>query len=79
MKKIAIMLLSAAIICSCGQKTAPKLVSPLPSGLEIDALTTGQKLYLETLEGYRREFSPLNTKVVVEDGLITAILRRWIP
>ena len=44
-----------------------------------DTLTTGQKLYLETLEGYRREFSPLNTKVVVEDGLITAILRRWIP
>ena len=36
MKKIAIMLLSAAIICSCGQKTAPKLVSPLPSGLETE-------------------------------------------
>lgn len=205
MKKITIMLLFAAIVCSCGPKTAPKLLSPLPSGLEIDALTdctvpaqftsddfrwmggnltmkvfsedlydavevlrmtpsdtlvfggekmvvetvedkdgfltinggleeggawlqagdggtyracqmddhslyselgtaelplsedfmivdcgenpedpsdtltTGQKLYLETLESWRREFSPLNTKVVVEDGIITAIIRRWIP
>ena len=205
MKKITIMLLFAAIACSCGPKTAPKLLSPLPSGLEIDALTdctvpaqftsddfrwmggnltmkvfsedlydavevlrmtpgdtlvfggekiivetvededgfltinggleeggawlqagdggtyracqmddhslyselgtaelplsedfmivdcgenpedpsdtltTGQKLYLETLESWRREFSPLNTKVVVEDGIITAIIRRWIP
>ena len=44
-----------------------------------DTLTTGQKLYLETLEGWRREFSPLNTKVVVENGIITSIIRRWIP
>ena len=205
MKKITTMLLFAAIVCSCGQKTAPKLVSPLPSGIEIgdltdcmvpacftsddfrwmggnltmkvftedlydavevsllepgdtlifdgekivvgtiedmggllsvnggleeggawlqaweggtyracqwddhslyselgtvelplsedfmivdcgenpedpsDTLTTGQKLYLETLESWRREFSPLNTKVVVENGIITAIIRRWIP
>ena len=205
MKKITIMLLFAAIVFSCGPKTAPKLLSPLPSGLEIDALTdctvpakftsddfrwmggnltmkvfsedlydavevlrmvpgdtlvfggekiivetvedkdgfvtvnggleeggawlqaweggtyracqwddhslytelgtvelplsedfmivdcgenpedpsdtltTGQKLYLETLESWRREFYPLNTKVVVEDGIITAIIRRWIP
>ena len=205
MKKITITLLLASLVCSCGPKTAPKLVSPLPSGLEIDALTdcavparftsddfrwmggnltmkvfsedlydavevlrmtpgdtlvfggekmvvetvedsggflsinggleeggawlqagdggtyracqwddhslyselgtaqlslsedfmivdcgenpedpsdtltTGQKLYLETLEGWRREFSPLNTKVVIEDGIITSIIRRWIP
>lgn len=44
-----------------------------------DTLTTGQKLYLETLESWHREFSPLNTKVVVENGIITAIIRRWIP
>ena len=205
MKKITTMLLFAAIVCSCGPKTAPKLISPLPSGIETgsltdctvpaqftsddfrwmggnltmkvftedlydavevsllepgdtlifdgekivvetvededgllsvnggleeggawlqaweggtyracqwddhslyselgtvelplsedfmivdcgenpedpsDTLTTGQKLYLETLESWRREFSPLNTKVVVENGIITAIIRRWIP
>lgn len=44
-----------------------------------DTIVSGQKLYLETLEGWRREFSPLNTKVLVEDGLITGIVRRWIP
>ena len=44
-----------------------------------DTLTTGQKLYLETLESWRREFYPLNTRVTVEDGIITAIIRRWIP
>lgn len=44
-----------------------------------DTLTTGQKLYLETLEGWRREFSPLNTRVLVENGIITEINRHWIP
>ena len=44
-----------------------------------DTLTTGQKLYLETIESWRREFYPLNTRVTVEDGIITAIIRRWIP
>ena len=42
-------------------------------------LATGQKLYLETLEDWRRTFSPLNTRVVIEDGVITEINRCWIP
>lgn len=44
-----------------------------------DTVATAQKLYLETLEGWRREFSPLNTTVLIEDGIITQIIRRWIP
>ncbi len=44
-----------------------------------DTLTSGQKFYLETLEEWRRHFYPLNTRVVVEDGIITEINRRWIP
>lgn len=44
-----------------------------------DTVRADQKLYLETLEGWRGEFSPLNTKVLVENGLITQIARRWIP
>ena len=44
-----------------------------------DTLTVGQKLYLETLEGPHRIFSPLNTRVLVEDGIITKIVRFWIP
>lgn len=44
-----------------------------------DTVATGQKLYLETLEGWRRDFSPLNTTVLIENGLITEIVRHWIP
>lgn len=44
-----------------------------------DTITTDQKLYIENLQGYRKEFSPLNTSVTIENGLITSITRRWIP
>lgn len=44
-----------------------------------DTIRTGQKQYLESLEGYRREFFPLNTLVTIENGMITEINRRWIP
>ena len=42
-------------------------------------IATGQKIYLDTIEGWRREFSPLDTKVLIENGLITETVRRWIP
>ena len=42
-------------------------------------LITGQKQYLESLKDWRRTFSPLNTRVVIEDGVITEINRCWIP
>ena len=42
-------------------------------------ITTGQKSYLEGLEDWQKEFSPLNTKVDIEDGMIRRIRRIWIP
>lgn len=44
-----------------------------------DTIRTAQKLYLETLEGSRREFFVLNTLVTIQNGVITQINRRWIP
>lgn len=45
----------------------------------IDTIRTGQKLYLETLEDGRKDFFQLNTRVTIENGMITAINRHWIP
>lgn len=45
----------------------------------VDTIRTMQKLHIETLKGYKRDFSPLNTLVTVENGMITCINRRWIP
>lgn len=44
-----------------------------------DTITSNQKQYLESLPEGRRSFFQLNTKVVVKDGLVTEIQRRWIP
>lgn len=44
-----------------------------------DTIRLDQKLYLESLEGYRKEFYALNTRVVIADGVITTIVRHWIP
>jgi len=44
-----------------------------------DTIRENQKLYIERLEGYKRSFNCLNTTVLVEDGFITEINRRWIP
>ena len=44
-----------------------------------DTITTSQKTYLEGLKGYKRDFNPLNTRVVIEEGMITKIHRKWIP
>ncbi len=44
-----------------------------------DTVRTNQKLYLEQLKNHKCEFNELNTKVVVEKGVITEIERRWIP
>lgn len=45
----------------------------------IDTIKTSQKLHIEQLEGYKQNFSFLNTLVVIEEGFITEINRRWIP
>ena len=44
-----------------------------------DTIRTEQKLYLENLQDYRREFNQLNTHVTIENGLVTEINRHWIP
>ena len=44
-----------------------------------DTISENQKLYLESLAGYKREFTVLNTKVRIEKGLIKEIERKWIP
>ena len=44
-----------------------------------DTIRTDQKLYLENVKEYKREFNELNTRVQVEDGIITCITRHWIP
>lgn len=44
-----------------------------------DTVSTNQKLYIESLQGYKREFFNLNTSVLIEHGVITKIERRWIP
>jgi len=44
-----------------------------------DTISSNQKLYIENLSGYKKEFSRLNTKVLIENGEIKEINRRWIP
>lgn len=44
-----------------------------------DTIRSSQKLYLENIKEYRRQFSCLDTKVRIENGKITNIIRRWIP
>ena len=61
------MLLIAAIACSCGPKTAPKLLSPLPSGLEIDALTDCTVPAKFTSDDFRWMGGNLTMKVFSED------------
>lgn len=44
-----------------------------------DTIRTDQKLYIENLEDGRKDFYPLNTRVTIENGMITEINRHWIP
>lgn len=44
-----------------------------------DTIRSDQKLYLDRLKDYKREFSPLNTRVRIENGKIKEIHRHWIP
>lgn len=52
-------------------------------GVEYNDPTTtiesGQKEYLDGLEDYRREFSYLDTKVIIKGGRISKIVRIYIP
>lgn len=44
-----------------------------------DTIHTGQKLYIESMKDYKKDFFELNTRVTIENGMITEIKRHWIP
>lgn len=44
-----------------------------------DTIRAAQKLYLENLGEGRKDFFQLNTRVTIENGMITEINRHWIP
>lgn len=67
MKKIAIMLLAAVLLCSCGSNKARKTVSPLPSGLEIGALSDCTVPTQFTSDDFRWMGDNLTMKAFSED------------
>lgn len=44
-----------------------------------DTLCAGQRKYLEQLKDYRQTFSCVSTRIYVEHGTVTSVVRRWIP
>lgn len=44
-----------------------------------DTIRTDQKLYIEKMKKNRPDFFQLNTRVTIENGMITEIRRIWIP
>ena len=44
-----------------------------------DTIRSGQKQYMDRLKDYKCEFSPLNTRVRIEQGKVKEICRHWIP
>ena len=44
-----------------------------------DTITTDAGRYLKQATGWRRDFSELNTRVLIEHGVVTRIIRHWIP
>ena len=44
-----------------------------------DTITVDAKRYLAQATGWRRDFSELNTRVLIEHGIVTRIVRHWIP
>ena len=44
-----------------------------------DTIRTNHKQWLDNAKEYKREFSELNTRVKIENGIITTITRNWIP
>ena len=44
-----------------------------------DTIRSAQKPYFEKLKDYRRQFSPLDTRVTIKHGIVTEIHRHWTP
>lgn len=57
------------VIIDCGENPTDKN----------DTIIDNQQQYLRSQQEYRRDFISLNTRVLVEQGVITQIQRRWIP
>ncbi len=56
-------------IIDCGDDFADKY----------DTITTGHKLYMDSIQNVRGDFNYLNTRVMIENGVIVEISRKWIP
>lgn len=67
--KRSVRLADDFVIIDCGENPTD------PS----DTISSAQKRYLSRLKDYKREFSPLNTRVRIEDGKVKEINRHWIP
>ncbi len=44
-----------------------------------DTIKTGQEDYLKKVPDYKKTFSSLDTKVIVKNGVVVSITRKWIP
>lgn len=44
-----------------------------------DTIKVAQEEYLKKLKDYKQNFTPLDTKVLIKNGYIVSITRRWIP
>lgn len=67
-----------------------KVTLPLAKGFELidcgenptdsyDTIKVSQEDYLKKVRDYKRNFSPLDTRVLIKHGSIVSITRRWIP
>ncbi len=67
--KVTLPVAAGLVVVDCGEEP------DTPS----DTISTDAQRYLAQAEGWRRDFSELNTTVLIENGTITRITRRWIP
>lgn len=67
--KAVVALADDFVIIDCG----------IDSNDPIDTIRAGQKLYIENLKDNKKDFFQLNTRVTIENGVITEINRHWIP
>lgn len=69
LEKTEIALSQDFVLIDCGEMPTDPM----------DTIRTDQKLYIEDLKDYRRDFNPMNTRVVIENGEVKSITRHWIP
>ena len=71
------------VLIECQSQLVPDDFVIIDCGIDpndpIDTIRTGQKLYIENLKDSKKDFFQLNTRVTIENGIITEINRHWIP